>query len=751
MILALRTILALGYLLSFSALSVSGADVSSTAVASTSARSVTTCGAHPTSASKAPAGAVVVDLTNSTTGAVSSLSAALASLPSDSSCQTIFIMPGTYVEQVTVNRPGQTVIIGYTTEEPGRGYSGNQVTVSYSRGLSVSPLPAGHSDSETAVISTASSNIAFYNIDFINTENLNGTIANYVTLAGSTYGNHIGFYGCSLVGWQDTLLTGSTDGYQYYESCYIEGAIDFIWGYSAAYFKGCTIAAKRKSSCITAHSRKDDSGVGVYVFDQCLVTAAAGYASALKSGVYLGRPYSAYAKVVYKNSYLDSIVQPIGWKNWSATDPRIDHVTFAEFNNTGPGNWQNNAAARRSFGHATLLTSDNYPLSSVMDSTSWIDSTYSDSITVPAGLLTSRISNRSSVDLSDSSSSTASTTGILEANSTVPADGDYIVSKSPINGKTVYSSFTAVIAAIQGISSKQVVTVFIYPGVYQEQIVFNRSGTTIFRGYSEDPFNYAQNQVILQNSHGVDTQADQSNSDSATLYSRAKYLQLYNINLNNIFGQTHNYASLGFASGNNGYTSFYGCQITGNQDTFDLNTGTSVFAYNTLVQGSIDFIWGAGSAYFLNSTLVPNTDGGSIAAMKRASSTEPAGLVFDQCTIASVQTVSGGSIYLGRPYNNYSRVAYINTYLDKSIAAAGWSVWSKTDPRTSGILFGEYHNHGPGATTSKRAAFSQQLSDADAAQFQLANFFANQGTSWINMTYVKTVPFSAGSIRSPNT
>jgi len=54
------------------------------------------------------------------------------------------------------------------------------------------------------------------------------TFQNYVTLAGSIYGSHIGFYACSLIGWQDTLLTGQTDGYQYYESSYIEGAIDFV-------------------------------------------------------------------------------------------------------------------------------------------------------------------------------------------------------------------------------------------------------------------------------------------------------------------------------------------------------------------------------------------------------------------------------------------------------------------------------------------------------------------------------------------
>ncbi|OTB14519.1 carbohydrate esterase family 8 protein [Daldinia sp. EC12] len=330
----------------------------------------------------------------------------------------------------------------------------------------------------------------------------------------------------------------------------------------------------------------------------------------------------------------------------------------------------------------------------------------------------------------------------VKPGATEPAAGDYIISQSPIEGKSVYANFNAAIAAIQKEPSTKVVTVFVYPGTYKEQIVFNRTGTTIFRGYTEDTSSNAHNQVTVQNSHGVDTHADQSNSDSATLYSRASNIQLYNINLNNVFGKTKNFASLGFAIGNNGRAAFYGCQITGNQDTFDTNAGTSVFAYNTLVEGSVDFIWGAGSAYFLNSTIVPNTKGGYIAAMKRASASTPGGLVFDQSTIAATADAAAGSVFLGRPYNQYSRVAYIKTYLDKSISPAGWSVWSKTDPRTDGVLLGEYQNYGPGAGTSARASFSRQLSKADVAQFQLASFFSSQGTAWIDMTDVKTAPFS---------
>jgi pectin methylesterase-like acyl-CoA thioesterase len=337
----------------------------------------TAVNAHPNSGSVPPVNAVIVSLDGSQNAAFKNLSAALGSLPRDSTNQTIFLYPGSYNEQIpSVNRPGAVRIIGYTSGKPGQSYKDNQVTITYARGLSVSPLPVGHSNAETATFATTSNRISLYNINMINTDNLDGSEANYVTLAASIYGNDIAFYGCSFDGWQDTLLNAATAGYQYYESCYIGGAIDFIWGYSKAYFKGCTIGAKRKSSAITAHSRSSSSAIGGYVFDQCLFTTAPNVAEDLTNKVYLGRPYSQYALVVVKNSYIDSVIIPAGWKIWSPTDPRTDHITFAEFNNSGPSSWENNVAARQAYGFATLLTSDTYSLSSVMDSTEWIDMTF---------------------------------------------------------------------------------------------------------------------------------------------------------------------------------------------------------------------------------------------------------------------------------------------------------------------------------------------------------------------------------------
>ncbi|KAH8200193.1 hypothetical protein TruAng_005641 [Truncatella angustata] len=685
--------------------------------------------AHPTSGTVPPAGAVLVSQ-NGTAGSFSNLTAALASLPDDATTQIVFMYPGTYNEQVpSVDRDGPVMIIGYTSGNPGQSYSDNTVTITHARGLSVSPLPTGHSDAETATFSTASTKISLYNINIENSDNLDGAQSSYVTLAGSIYGQHIGFYACSFVGWQDTLLTGNKAGYQYYESSYIDGAIDFIWGYSKAYFKGCTIGAKRASSAITAHSRASLTAIGGYIFDQCLFTEAKTATVDLTQSVYLGRPYSAYALVVVKNSYLDKIIAPSGWKVWSNSNPQTDHITFAEYNNSGPGNWENNAAARVAWQNCTLLTSDTYSLASVMDSTDWIDMTYWASITVPT----------------PTASTTPTETATVQYDGTKPPNGAYIVSKTAIEGVTTYDTIQAALDKLPT-SSKTTPTVFIYPGKYQEQLVLNKSGTTIFLGYSESPEDYSKNQVTISFNTGIDTQADASNSDSATVYATGNYFQAVNINFANTFGTADDYASLGFAVKSSKYAGLYGCQVYGNQDALLVNG--NLFASNSYFEGNIDMIWGSGAAYFLNSTISPNEDKVSLTADKRTTNTTAAGFVFDQCIITPANGASFTQISLGRPWNSFARVAYIGSYLSSCIEATGWDYWSKSNPQTDGVIFGEYSNYGPGASVSGRASFATQLTATDVAQFQLANFFAS--TAWINQTFVWSTPFTASNLTVPS-
>ncbi|KAH0006143.1 pectin lyase-like protein, partial [Aureobasidium melanogenum] len=485
---------------------------------------------------------------------------------------------------------------------------------------------------------------------------------------------------------------------------------------------------------MTAQSRASSSAIGGYIFDQCLFTAATDATVDLTDSVYLGRPYSAYALVVVKNSYLDDVINPSGWKVWSTTDPRTDYITFAEYNNVGPGSWANNVAAREAFGNATLLTSDTYSLESVMDDTAWIDNTYWSSIVTPQPAVVNT-TTPTNVTVSGSSS----------YNGTVPPSGALIVSKNAIDGVTTYDTIQAALNAAPT-SSKTNATIFIYPGVYEEQLIVNKSGTTIFMGYSDSTDDYSKNQVTIQQSYGVDTQGTGSDVDAATVYATGNYFYAYNVNFRNNNGTQQNIASLGFAVKSSKYAFMHGCQIYGNQDT--LYISGNMFTFKSYIEGNVDFIFGAGSGYFLNSTISPNEDGDSITAAKRATNTTAAGFVFDQCTIVPAAGSFGfKNVSLGRPWNNFARVLYAGCYLDGSIGSAGWTRWSKSSPQTDGVTFAEYHNFGPGSNTCNRASFSEQLSDADVAQFQLANFFPT--TSWIDFSVVDVQPFTAGFGSAP--
>ena len=53
------------------------------------------------------------------------------------------------------------------------------------------------------------------------------------------------FKNCRFLGFQDTLYTYSKQSRQYYEDCYIEGTVDFIFGWSTAVFNRCHIHSKR--------------------------------------------------------------------------------------------------------------------------------------------------------------------------------------------------------------------------------------------------------------------------------------------------------------------------------------------------------------------------------------------------------------------------------------------------------------------------------------------------------------------------
>lgn len=166
--------------------------------------------------------------------------------------------------------------------------------------------------------------LSFKNLTFRNSEGLNGQ-----AVALDIEGNHCVFRDCRIVGNQDALYAAGNNSQQYFKDCHIEGTTDFIFGSSTAVFQNCDILCK-KNSFITAARTPKGRKFG-YVFLNCSFKANPGVTK-----VYLGRPWRAYANVVYKNCKLGSFIRPAGWSNWHQTD-RYKTAYYAEYHNTGPG------------------------------------------------------------------------------------------------------------------------------------------------------------------------------------------------------------------------------------------------------------------------------------------------------------------------------------------------------------------------------------------------------------------------------
>lgn len=137
------------------------------------------------------------------------------------------------------------------------------------------------------------------------------------------------FKQCRFLGFQDTLYTYAKGCRQYYEDCYVEGTVDFIFGWSTAVFNRCRIHSKGKGY-VTAPSTDEGQPYG-YVFYDCRLTADEGV-----DGVYLSRPWRPYAQAVFIRCDLGSHILPAGWHNWGKKEAEKT-VFYAEYQSTGAG------------------------------------------------------------------------------------------------------------------------------------------------------------------------------------------------------------------------------------------------------------------------------------------------------------------------------------------------------------------------------------------------------------------------------
>jgi pectinesterase len=170
-------------------------------------------------------------------------------------------------------------------------------------------------------------------------ENAAGAVGQAVAVRVS--GDRVRFINCNFLGNQDTLYPQGEKSRQYYKDCYIEGTVDFIFGWSTALFENCTIFCKKGKGYITAASTLEENHYG-FVFVNCKITGDAD-----ENTYYLGRPWRPYAKTVFINCFMDKQIRKEGWHNWDKPDAELT-AYYAEGGSKGPGA---NAMSRVKWSH----------------------------------------------------------------------------------------------------------------------------------------------------------------------------------------------------------------------------------------------------------------------------------------------------------------------------------------------------------------------------------------------------------------
>lgn len=158
---------------------------------------------------------------------------------------------------------------------------------------------------------------------------------------------------------------------------------------------------------------------------------------------------------------------------------------------------------------------------------------------------------------------------------------------------------------------------------------------------------------------------------------------------------------------------FRDVHLRGHQDTLYLQ-GQDTLAWfgDCHIEGTVDFIFGAGTALFENCRVHSLGDGYVTAAATPEG--RRFGYVFKHCELTADSAVT--QVYLGRPWRPYARVAVLESALGAHIAPAGWHDWNQPERRST-AAYVEYANTGPGAGREARVPWSRALEAEEAAGY----------------------------------
>jgi polygalacturonase len=195
------------------------------------------------------------------------------------------------------------------------------------------------------------------------------------------------------------------------------------------------------TGCITASGRSSVTNPSWYVISRSNVS---GINDTIAAGTNdLGRPWGSFARVVFQETYLGNVIAAAGWKQWSTSTPNIGNVTFAEYNNYGPGSVLEEGPRANFSEQLTAPISIQSILGENFKNEWWIDTSYLD----PSDLKVSKPHTTAVASTSTSTSSSTATATVTVTTTTAVASSTVAASTTPASTLTTTVSTSATVAS----------------------------------------------------------------------------------------------------------------------------------------------------------------------------------------------------------------------------------------------------------------------------------------------------------------
>ncbi|KAF9622187.1 hypothetical protein IFM89_030045 [Coptis chinensis] len=189
-------------------------------------------------------------------------------------------------------------------------------------------------------------------------------------------------------------------------------------------------------------------------------------------------------------------------------------------------------------------------------------------------------------------------------------------------------------------------------------------------------------------------------------------------------------------------SSFYGCSFEGYQDTL-YSHSLRQFYRECDIYGTVDFIFGNAAVVLQNCNIYVRLplsyQFNAVTAQGRTDPNQNTGTSIHNCSILASPDLASSNgttnTYLGRPWKEYSRTIYMQSFMDTLINPKGWTPWSG-DFALNTSFYAEFNNSGAGSNLIDRITWPgyHEINATDAANFTVDNFIL--GDDWLPTTGV---------------